>query len=182
MKNILKSIGLLSIMTTMSSASLFGALSYGQSTTDQILNDEENQLIFQKNQLLKLKFGTVYFPSEKNEKIFGAYMGVGRGVSDSISYQFENNEETFQQGSWLLNVGLTTAINNNIAFFGGIGIVHSAAEVITGEATGSTTHFSENNFNANGGVMVYFGEGRVGLSVEYDTAPQSVSAGLNYRF
>ena len=75
-------------------------------------------------------------------------------------------------------MGPTYAINNNLIFFGGIGV-----ERTIGYNEEHDINFvqSENKFNINVGVSMYFFEGLLGVTAEYDTAREAIGVGITVR-
>ena len=182
MKKILITIGLLLLFTTGTFASKFMSLSYGQRLEDRVMTYKEDDVTFRNAWSAKLKMGGHIFPVEKDEdsKSLGMYIGATYGSTDKTTYIYKGNAEEFENTSWLFNIGLTYALNNYFVLFGGIGSEFTSASV--GEEEDIHHPFYENNFNLNGGLIMYLYESSVGLIVEYDSAPNSVSVGLSRRF
>ena len=182
MKKTLRTLGLLSILTTTTFASSFISLSYGQGLEDRVLTDsQENEITFKNAKSGKFKIGTHYFNIEGyTDAIFGGYLGISYGLTDKTSHVYKGNEEEFRNSNLLVNIGTTFALNNYFVLFGGIGSEFTWAGIDVGEETNHP--FYETNLNLNGGVMMYFHESDTGLILEYDSAPKIVSAGVVWRF
>lgn len=184
MKKTVIVLGLLSILTTMSSASIFTSLSYGQSLENNVVTDDNlNDISFENAKSLKLKIGFNNFPIEEPNTNFGFYMGLDYGLgSDKTTHIYNGNAEEFEYALGIWTGGITYAFNNNIVLFGGAGIaIHQAKGQLQGEAE-EDFYFKSQEFNANGGAIFYFSDSLLGIIAEYDSAPQAVSIGLAMRF
>jgi len=180
MKKTLIILGLLSILTTTTFASNFFSISYGQGLEDIILTDNENEVLFKNYQSVRLRSGVQYFPIEDLENHpFGMYLDIGYGFTDKVTYIDNGNEEAFRSMSLILNLGFTFTLNNYFVLFGGPGFESRA---ISSKDDALSKSFEETNLNLNGGLIMYFYENRMGLIMEYDSAPNAVSVGIAWRY
>lgn len=103
---------------------------------------------------------------------FGYYIGLGGG---SKSHTNNNNafglpSKKVDMKNYLLNIGTTFRLMENLVVFGGVG----------------TSYFDPGNHgdfavNFNTGAMVTMYD-KVGLLAEYDTATKALGFGLGYKF
>jgi len=180
MKKTLIILGLLSILTTTIFASNFFAISYGQGLEDRILTHNENEVFFTNYQSVRLKSGVQYFPIEDLENHpFGMYLDISYGFTDKATYIDNGNEEEFRSTSLILNLGFTFTLNNYFILFGGPGF---ETRKVSSENDALEKSLEESNLNLNGGLIMYFYENRMGLIMEYDSAPNAVSVGITWRY
>jgi len=85
--------------------------------------------------------------------------------------------EVLAYDSLVVNAGLTYALNNNIVLFGGIGVEGAYVETENKDDL-----YRNNTFNANGGVMIYLLETKLGLTIEYNSAPKLITVGVVHRW
>ena len=171
MKKILLTIGLLS--STLFGSS-FVAVIYQQSLEEKVHTDNITNM--GTLSLGKIKFGTQFFPIESDSRTFEGYMDLGYGATKSVQGTYKDKTGNLSYKQVLVNMGMTMSLNNNIVLFGGPGWSFSELRI---QGTGEE---QESKLNFNGGVAMYFSDSHFGIVVDYDSAPNTIGAGITYRF
>lgn len=115
--------------------------------------------------LLKLNF----FQINRDSNQWGYYGSLGISTeTDGVYYSY-----------LLANVGATYSLNSNAYAFLGGGYSMEAAEFVYDNSIYQSEE-DNNGFNANIGLG--YNLGKLGFTVDYDSAPQAVSLGATYVF